>query len=242
MFAQKQEIYMGKEIFPQPDKNGIIRALPSELSEVIRQRLKQFEAFTFFYDFVQYHFGRRRIHKADPRRHWEILENLISPVKKSHVLDIACGTGSAIPHFDSSNEYTGLDLSYSMLKQAVKKAKKKTFQKMNFIQGNAEELHFEDESFDFVLMDTSLHMMPKYQLAISEAARALTKGGAFVCSTPVVGISKGFDTAWKKISAKRSLHSLTEQEIEEVCSRNGLSYYRKDTNGGMLYFYTQKAN
>ena len=40
-------IYMEKEILPQPDKNGITRVLPSELSEVNRQRLKQFGAFVF---------------------------------------------------------------------------------------------------------------------------------------------------------------------------------------------------
>ena len=231
---------MEKEILPQPDKNGITRALPSELSEVNRQRLKQFGAFMFLYDFAHDHFVRRCIHKADPRRHQEILKKLISPVKKSHILDIACGTGGAIPHLDSSNEYTGLDLSYSMLKQAVKKAKKKTFQKMNFIQGNAEELHFEDESFDFVLMDTALHMIPKYQLAIAETARVLKKGGVFLCSTPVVGISNDFDTTWKHISDKHGLHSFTEEEIEEVCSRNGLNYSHFDTNGGVLYFRAQK--
>ena len=232
---------MEKEILPQPDKNGITRVLPSELSEVNRQRLKQFGAFVFLYDFAHDHFVRRCIHKADPRRHQEILKKLISPVKKSHVLDIACGTGGAIPHFDSSNEYIGLDLSYSMLKQAVKKAKKKRFQKLKFIQGNAEDLHFEDESFDFVLMDTALHMIPKYQLAISEAARVLKKGGAFVCSTPVVGISNDFDTTWKHISNKHGLHSFTEDKIKEVCSRNGLNYTRYDTNGGVLYFRAQKA-
>jgi SAM-dependent methyltransferase len=232
---------MEKEILLQPDKKGIIRALPSELSEVNRQRLKQFGAFVFLYDFAHDHFVRRCIHKADPRRHQEILKKLISRVKNSHVLDIGCGTGGAVTHFDSSNEYTGLDLSYSMLKQAVKKAKKKTFQKMHFIQGNAEKLHFEDESFDFVLMDTALHMIPKYQPAISEAARVLKKGGVFVCSTPVVGISKEFDTTWKHISDKHGLHSFTEENIKEVCSRNGLSYCRKDTNGGVLYFHTQKA-
>ncbi len=44
---------MEKEILPQPDKNGIIRALPSELSEGNRQRLKQFGAFIFL--FVIFH-------------------------------------------------------------------------------------------------------------------------------------------------------------------------------------------
>ncbi len=231
---------MEKEILPLPDKNGIIKALPGELSEENMQRLKKFGVFMFLYDFAQDHFVRPRIHKADPKRHHEILKSLISTVKKSHVLDIACGTGGAITPFDSSNEYTGLDLSYSMLKQAVKKAKKKSFQKSRFIQGNAERLPFDDESFDFVLMDTSLHMIPKYQLAIAETARVLTKGGVFVCSTPVVGISKEFDTTWKKISGKRALHSFTEADIQDVCFCNGLNYSRFDTNGGMLYFRARK--
>jgi ubiquinone/menaquinone biosynthesis C-methylase UbiE len=230
-----------KEVLPSPDKNGIIKALPDKLSEQNIQRINKFGAFMFLYDFAQDHFVRPRLHKADPQRHQEILKNLISPVKNSHVLDIACGTGGAIPHFDSSNEYTGLDLSYSMLKQAVKKAKKKSFKKSRFIQGNAEELLFDDESFGFVLMDTALHMIPKYQLAISEAARVLKKGGVFVCSTPAIGIIKEFDATWKKISDKRNLHSFAEKGIDDVCSRNGLSYRRINTNGGVLYFQAQKT-
>lgn len=90
-------------------------------------------------------------------------------------------------------------------------------------------------------MDTALHMIPKYQLAIAEVARVLNKGGVFVCSMPVVGISKDFDTTWKKISDKRGLHSFTEENIEEVCSHNSLIYSRYDTNGGVLYFQAQKA-
>ena len=231
---------MSKVILPPLDKNGIIKALPRELSEQNIQRLNKFGAFMFLYDFAQDHFVRPRLHKADPQRHREILKNLISPVKKSRILDIACGTGGAIPHFDSSNEYTGLDLSYPMLKQAVKKAKKKSFQKSKFIQGTAEELLFDNESFEFVLMDTALHMIPKYQMAIAETARVLTKGGVFVCSTPVVGINKEFDIGWDKIADKRGLHSFSEDEIKAVCTRNGLTYSHIDTNGGVLYFHTQK--
>ena len=232
---------MEKEKFPQPDRNCIIKALPGELSEENKQRLKKFGAFMIIYDFAQEYFVRPRIHKANPQRHREILKTLISPIKKSRVLDIACGTGGAIPHFDSNNEYTGLDLSYAMLKKAVKKAKKKSFRNFRFIQGNAEKLLFVDEFFEFVLMDTALHMIPKYQLAIAEAARVLTKGGVFVCGTPAVGISKDFDITWKEISNKRDLHSLTEKDIKDVCSRNGLVYSRYDTNGGILYFQAQKA-
>ena len=232
---------MEKGTLPQPDKNGIIKALPDKLSEQNIQRINKFGAFMFLYDFIQDHFVRPRIHKADPQRHREILKNLISPVKNSRVLDIACGTGGAIHHFDSSNEYTGLDLSYSMLKQAVKKAKNKSFQKSIFIQGTAEELLFDDESFEFILMDTALHMILKYRLAITETTRVLTKSGLFICSTPAIGISKEFDATWKKISDKRNLHSFTQEGIDDVCSCNGLHYHRIDTNGGVLYFQAQKT-
>ncbi len=233
---------MDKETFTPPDKNGIIKALPPELSEENLLRLKKFGFLMFLYDFAQDYFVRPRLHKADSQRHHQILNDLISPIKESRVLDIACGTGGAIIHYDSSNEYTGLDLSYSMLKQAVKKAKKKSFQKFRLIQGNAEELLLGNEFFEFVLMDTALHMIPKYKLAIKEVARVLKKGGLFVCSTPVVGISKNFDATWNKISDKRGLHSFTEDDIKEVCSHNGIIYSHYATNGGVLYFQAQKRD
>jgi ubiquinone/menaquinone biosynthesis C-methylase UbiE len=231
---------MDEIVFPAPDKNGIINLLSSDLSEENRQRVKKFGAFVVIYDFTQKHFVRPRIHKADPLRHREILATLILPVKNAHVLDIACGTGGAIAHFHGSNDYTGLDLSYAMLKRAVKKAEKQSFNTCRFIQGNAEELLFEDESFDFVLMDTALHMIPQYRSAIAEIARVLNKDGLFVCSTPAVGISREFDKTWKKISATRSLHSLCVNDIKSVCALNGLHFNQYDTNGGLLYFKAHK--
>jgi len=235
-----EEMRMKKEILPAPDKYGIIKALPSELSEENIQKLKKFGTFMFLYDFIQDYFVRPFLHKANPKRHHEIMKNQISSVKKSRVLDVACGTGAAIAYFDDSNEYTGLDLSYSMLKEAVKKIKKRSFQKSRLIQGNAEKLPFDNDSFEFILMDTALHMIPKYKLAISEIARVLAKGGVLVCTTPAIGINKEFDANWKKISAKRGLHSFTEADIQKVCSRNGLNYNRFNTNGGVLYFTAQK--
>ena len=233
---------MDKTSLLEPDKNGIINVLSSDLSEENRQRLKKFGTFMFIYEFAQKFFVRPHIHKADPKRHKELLSALISPIKNARVLDIACGTGSAISFFDNTNEYFGLDLSYAMLKQAVKKAKNKSFKEYRFIQGNAEKLLFEKESFDFVLMDTALHMIPKYQYAIKEIARVLTKKGLFVCSTPTFGINEKFDANWEKIATKRSLHSLTIDDIQTVCSQNGLKYTQFDTNGGVLYFQANKEH
>lgn len=233
---------MAQDNMPVADKKGIIRVLPTELSEVNRKRITKFGFFMFMYDFVQDFWVRPHIHKANPKRHWEIMHAAIAQVKEAVVLDIACGTGGAIPHFDSSNDYTGLDLSYAMLKQAVKKARAKGFHTYALVEGNAEELLFANESFNFALIDTSLHMIPQYQMCIGEVARVLKKGGELFCSSPTVGINKEFDALWAKIAPRRHLHSLKESDFQAACSRNGLSYDRIETNGGVLYFQARKEH
>ncbi len=65
---------MEKVILPLPDKNGIIKALPCELSEENILRLKKFGFLMFLYDFAQDQFVRPRLHKADPQRHRELLK------------------------------------------------------------------------------------------------------------------------------------------------------------------------
>ena len=222
------------------DKNGIINSFAGDVSNINRARGKKFSAFAFIYDFMLELYIRPRLHKADPQRHREILASLIAPIKQSKVLEVACGTGGAITHFHSSNDYTGLDLSYAMLKRAVKKVRKQSFNACRFIHGNAEKLIFEDESFDFVLMDTALHMIPDYRLAIAETARVLVRDGFFVCSTPAVGINREFDITWAKMSTKHHFHSLAVPDIESVCKQAGLQFRQYDTNGGMLYFQAYK--
>lgn len=238
--VNRMEAWMERHNLPTADKNGIIRVLPAQISEVNRKRINKFGMFMFLYDFFQNHWVRPRIHKADPKRHQEIMRRAMAPVKEKAVLDLACGTGGAIAHFNSSNDYTGLDLSYSMLRQAVKKAKTGGFRKSVLVEGNAEELLFPDESFDFVVIDTSLHMIPEYRMCISEVARVLKKGGELVCSCPTVGISKEFDDLWAKIAPKRHLNVLKESDFQAVCTHNGLSYECIDVNGSVLYFRARK--
>lgn len=232
---------MEKGKLPPPGADGIIRGLPDELSEENRSRLNKFGYFMFLYDFFQDRFVRPRIHKADSALHHEIMRKLTAPAVGVRVLDVACGTGAAVPLFDPTNSYTGLDLSLAMLKEALKKLKGRSFKEPVLVQGNAEELLFADESFDFVLMDTSLHMIPRAGRAVEEIARVLVKGGEFSCSTPAVGLDDGFDRNWRKIAGKRNLHSFSEDDIKQMCSRSGMNYERVATNGGVLYFRARKV-
>ena len=227
--------------FPPADRNGIIRILPDDLSEVNRRRIGKFSAFMFLYDVIQDRWIRPRIHKADPEKHRSMMRAMIGHIRNAEVLDIGCGAGAALHYFDLSNAYTGLDLSYALLKQAVKKAKYRFFRQVQFIQGNAESLQFEDESFDTVLIDTSLHMIPEYEKCIAETARVLKTGSLCVLSCPTMGINPDFDTSWVKIAPGRHLHSFRESDFQVLFAEYGLRYERVGTNGSMLYFRGIKA-
>jgi len=82
------------------------------------------------------------------------LESFYSLDNSSALLDIGCAKGFLLNSFkEQSSKYDlwGLDISEYALSNAV-------FQdQINYILGNAKDLPFEDNSFDFVLSINSLH-------------------------------------------------------------------------------------
>ena len=50
-----------------------------------------------------------------------------------------------------------------------------------FVEANAEELPFEDESFDAYTIAFGIRNVPRIELALSEAHRVLKRGGRFLC-------------------------------------------------------------
>ncbi|WP_461829166.1 class I SAM-dependent methyltransferase [Aquifex sp.] len=104
----------------------------------------------------------------------EILVKLVNP--HGRVLDLGCGTGF-VSEFLQDCEVVGLDLSEDMVREY-----KKRFGKG--VVGNAEELPFKEESFDFVLSNFSLHWTD-WKKSIKEALR-VAKLGVGV-SIPVEG-------------------------------------------------------
>ena len=90
-------------------------------------------------------------------------------------LDVACGPGyvsaaakqlGAVP--------TGIDFSEKMIGIA-----KRMFPEIRFMQGDAQDLQFEDGSFDRVLMNFGLLHVSHPEKACAEACRVLKRGGKF---------------------------------------------------------------
>jgi SAM-dependent methyltransferase len=93
------------------------------------------------------------------------------------VLDLACGAGNAtIPAAQAGAKVTGLDLTPELL-DAGRAAAAEAGVEIEWVEGDAEDLPFEDESFDVVLSTVGIMFAPNQEVAAREAARVLRPGG-----------------------------------------------------------------
>jgi ubiquinone/menaquinone biosynthesis C-methylase UbiE len=102
------------------------------------------------------------------------------------VLDVACGTGNAaIPAARAGGRVTGLDLVPKLLDGGRKKAKAAGVE-IEWVEGDAEELPFEDGAFDRVLSTFGHMFAPRHRPTAAEMARVCRDGGviAICCWTP----------------------------------------------------------
>ncbi|MDJ0857634.1 MAG: methyltransferase domain-containing protein [Dinoroseobacter sp.] len=96
----------------------------------------------------------------------------------SRVLDLCCGHGNISEALlKDGHAVTGLDFSDTMLMLARARIPGGDFQK-----GDAQNLPFEDNSFDAVICGFGLMHVPDQPAALAEIARVLHPGGEFVMS------------------------------------------------------------
>ena len=92
-------------------------------------------------------------------------------------LDVACGTGNAtIPAAQAGARAVGLDLTPKLLEQARRRAAGAGVE-IEWIEGDAEALPFDDGSFDVVLSTFGCMFAPDHRRTASEMARVLRPGG-----------------------------------------------------------------
>lgn len=98
------------------------------------------------------------------------------------VLDVAGGTGDIafriIEASDRLAHATVLDINGSMLAVGAERAAKKGLSdNVTFVEANAEELPFEDNSFDAYTIAFGIRNVPHIDVALKEAHRVLKRGG-----------------------------------------------------------------
>ena len=110
------------------------------------------------------------------------------------VLDIATGSGNvAIPAAQAGGTVIGLDLVPELLEAAARRAQAASV-KVEWVEGDAEALPFDDGSFDRVLSTFGVMFAPRHEAAAAEMVRVCRPGGLIgVCSwTPEGAIGAMF--------------------------------------------------
>lgn len=119
----------------------------------------------------------------------------------TRVLDVACGTGNtAIPAAKAGAKVTGVDIATNLLEQAGKRATKEKLD-ICFKEGDAEELPFDDQSFDVVLTMFGAMFAPRPERAAAELLRVCKPGGLVTMAnwTPGGFVGKMFRLAAKMV-------------------------------------------
>lgn len=105
------------------------------------------------------------------------LTDLLSQFKNPKILDDGGGTGKwSIWLAQKGYDVTLLDISPRSLDVAREKAEKEGL-KFPIVEGNAEDIHFEDATFDVILIFGPLIYAPYPGKVLSEANRLLRPGG-----------------------------------------------------------------
>ena len=110
----------------------------------------------------------------DPRNRFivelekRLMLDLLKPARGETLLEIGCGTGAALLTFlDNGVQVTGLDPSPYMRDIASKKVGNRA----DLTRGFAEDLPFEDNSFNYACLITTLEFVENPKRALEEACR-----------------------------------------------------------------------
>lgn len=97
-----------------------------------------------------------------------LMLDLLQPARGETLLDIGCGTGSSMyPFVEIGVQATGLDPSPYMLDIALKKLGKR----VELYRGFAHDLPFDDNSFNYACLNTTLEFVDDPKKALAEACR-----------------------------------------------------------------------
>jgi ubiquinone/menaquinone biosynthesis C-methylase UbiE len=116
------------------------------------------------------------------------------------ILEVAVGTGAAFAEIVRRNPHgvsDGLDISPSMLRKAERLMRRYSSAQYHLHVGNAYSLPFESSTFDLVVNNFMLDLLPEkdFIVVLSEFGRVLKPGGRVVLSTMTFG-KKWYNKIW----------------------------------------------
>lgn len=107
----------------------------------------------------------------------------LKPLPGTRLLDVAGGTGDIAIKFlnksDIKSTATVCDINEHMINEGIRKYPNNN--RLDWVVGDAQELPFEDETFDAYTIAYGIRNVADIEQALSEAHRVLKPGGIFMC-------------------------------------------------------------
>ena len=157
---------------------------------------------------------------------------------QSRALEIGCGPGHITKMMaDQGAEAVGIDLAPEMVKVA-----RRLHPNLEFEIANAEILPFENDSFDVVLVNFSIHHFARPEKCYIEILRVLKPGGKYVFAGPIEQF--GFGAFIEGLTAHHTLDELphgpiyigaTQKDYVDLLDQAGFSNYDVNTIEIPLY-------
>lgn len=141
------------------------------------------------------------------------------------VLDVGCGTGAVLALLHEKypdRRYVGLDLTPEM----IEVARTKVAPGMEFVVGDAENLPFDEASFDAVLCSNSFHHYPNPAAFLAGALRVLRPGGRLILrdytsSDPVVWLMNHVELPLARLVGHGDVRVFRQREFVELAQAAG---------------------
>jgi SAM-dependent methyltransferase len=178
---------------------------------------------------------------------WEVGERIVRHVgigKGERVLDVACGTGNAaIRAAQAGGQVVGLDLTPELF-AAGRLLADEAGVSVDWVEGDAEALPYEDARFDVVLSTFGAMFAPRHHVTAAELARVLHPGGRLgLCNWTPEGVQgeffktlAGYLPAQPDFAAQPPLLWGTEDHVRELFAGTGVQLeFDRETVEGELF-------
>jgi phosphatidylethanolamine/phosphatidyl-N-methylethanolamine N-methyltransferase len=96
------------------------------------------------------------------------------------ILEVGVGTGINCSMYPSNTEIVGIDYSDAMLEKARERVARKGLQNVRLLQMDAQDLKFEDNSFDIVYAPYLISVVPDPVKVAQEMRRVCKPGGRII--------------------------------------------------------------
>jgi phosphatidylethanolamine/phosphatidyl-N-methylethanolamine N-methyltransferase len=149
-----------------------------------------------------------------------VYDGLTAPARRSavsaalsngrRILEVGVGTGLSLRDYPRETEVYGVDLSYGMLARARDKIERRRLRHVKLIAAmDACRLGFPDESFDAVVAQFVITLVPKPEAALDEMARVLRPGGEIILAN--------------HLGAEDGIQAVIEEKCAGIAKRIGWS-------------------